>query len=136
MGTKAVFKISNSSLKLGMTSDGTRDNLQWLAALVLRTAEKLNLLEGIKLGIPNAIKDVLGAVQAETKDWAFVMAENENTPWVSNSAWWDPNRSKLFLHDGLFERHVKTVELPSSADYAAACARDREEYLNGMAFTD
>lgn len=45
MGTKAIFAIRSEDKKyltriIGMTSDGTQDNLLWLAKEIAHTAKK------------------------------------------------------------------------------------------------
>jgi hypothetical protein len=116
MGTKAVFAIAADGAFwgyheriVGMTHDGTMDNLRVLARGCYRIARKLRVLTAFRHGDLVAIMKVQDELVRESNGWLFIDAVR-NAQWVTYSAILDPGSRKLDLYYGLMESRLTTVK--------------------------
>jgi hypothetical protein len=137
MGTKAIFQVKGSSALLGMLTDGTPENLEWVAWAVFHHAEKLGLTDAIRSECaPGAISLVFQAIEKATEGWCFCVPRNDEVANVSYSAYLSPASEKLFLFVGEFERSLKVKSILIAAQKQAQYEKDREEHLHSVAHTD
>jgi hypothetical protein len=120
-----------------MLSDGTPENLEWVAWAVFHHAEKLGLTDHILCEcMPGAISLVFQAIEKETEGWCFCVPRNDEVANVSYSAYLCPATDKLSLFVGEFERSLKVKSVLTAAQKSAQYEKDREDHLHGVAHTD
>lgn len=125
MGTSAVFAVVSENASpgaddcyyntiIGMTMDGFKENLDWIALECIKTAKKLRCLTAFKKRQFSAVKKVFEQLEKENDGWLFVDRER-NAAWISNSAIFDPKNMTIHHYDEKFEYRVcsKRVSPPS-----------------------
>lgn len=90
MGTKAVFAVasrtpeSHYSTIIGMTHDGSKKNLEWLASRCMVLARELRCLTSFKNHEWSAILKVFTRLVEQNEDWLFIDEQRRNPPKIGS----------------------------------------------------
>ena len=113
MGTKAFFSVETKpgfhcTTIIGMTWDGTPNNLEYIAQCFEDKMKKLRKKTVVLRGNTNAIIQVLESVVVDHEDWLFI-DEIKNVQWISHSALYSPKKGILRLYEGQLEDFDKDI---------------------------
>lgn len=111
MGTAAFVYVGktypdNSSLVIGMTSDGFIQNLEMVAAVILRTAKELRCWTMFKAGDAGTIERVLRAVVERPGNEDLFVSTVGEAEWISYSAWINLRSQFCEFYEGALDRRV------------------------------
>lgn len=109
MGTKAVLRIKELGEEtiIGMTSDGSETNLEYIADRLCDKAKKLRVLTQFRKCDKQTIQKVVEEVVKDHHDWLFT-DNQKNAVWIRYSAEFSV-KDKTFVHyEGLFEHQTAT----------------------------
>lgn len=113
MGTKAVLAFSSKNYGkyytkiIGMTCDGTINNLQALTDCAMSCAKKLRCVTKFRKNDFEAINKVMHEMVKVNKNWIFI--DNlKNATWVSYSAIFNPKTKLLKIYYEQFSELIST----------------------------
>ncbi len=103
MGTSAQLLIQSKPgacylFRIGMRSDGSEGNLQYIAQQCVLTAKKLRVLTKWRRSNLEAVKKVLTEVVKNNNEWLFTA--NEGYAFISFTGVLDPATGSVKITDG------------------------------------
>lgn len=85
MGTKAYLKVEGCNLIIGMTHDGSPNNLLWISKELIKLAIQKKCLTRFRKGDTATISALVTEFVKNHENWLFLDFPN-NPEWVSFSA--------------------------------------------------